>query len=89
LALDGEAATLGIVEAEAAVAQLLAEDAVLLKEVLNDVALLAVDPGSEGDEDELEGWRERGAHVEKDRLVAFEEQGGRGRWRCFWTFRTG
>jgi len=83
LALDGEAATLGIVEAEAAVAQLLAEDAVLLKEVSDDVALLAVDPSGEGDEDELEGWRERGAHEGEDRLVAFEEQGGRGREQDF------
>jgi len=37
--------------------------------------LLTVDPGGEGDDDEFEGWRERGAHVGKDRLVACKEQG--------------
>jgi len=56
------AATLGIIEAEAAVAQLLAKDAVLL----NDVALLAVDPGGGGDGEKLGGWRERSAHDGKN-----------------------
>jgi len=61
---------------EASVAQLLAEDAVLLKEVLDDIPLLAVDPGGERDEEEFESWWERGAHEEENRLVAFERQGG-------------
>ncbi len=72
---DGEAATLGIIEPEVAVAQLLAKDAVLLKEVLDDVALLAIDPGGERDEEDFEGWWERGAHGGKDWPMAFEEQG--------------
>ncbi len=72
LAFDSETTTLIIAQAEASVAQLLAEDAVLLKEVLDDIPLLAVDPGGERDEEEFEGWWERVAHRGKDRLVACE-----------------
>ncbi len=70
LAFDSEAATLIIAQTEASIAQLLAKDVVLLKEVLDDVALLAVDPGGEGDEEELEGGWERSAHGNHHRFVA-------------------
>jgi len=72
LAFDGEATALIIARAEALVAQLLAEDAVLLKEVLDEVALLAVDPGGEGDKEELEGWGEQDAHGGENRPVTCE-----------------
>ena len=51
-ALHGEPSALFVGQAETALAELLAEDAVLLEEILDDVVLMAVDPAGEREEKE-------------------------------------
>nr|WP_275942121.1 hypothetical protein [Haliangium ochraceum] len=54
-ALDCEATALRIGEAKASIAELLAEGAVLGLEILDELALLAVDPAGDGDPEDVDG----------------------------------
>ena len=55
--LRGQAAALRVREAEPPRSELLSQDAVLLLEIGDDVALLLVDPSGHGDDKELERVR--------------------------------
>ncbi len=59
LGFRGQASTLGVGEPETARTELLAEDAILFLEIVDDVTLLLVDPPSERDDEELDGLRKR------------------------------
>jgi hypothetical protein len=59
-ALRRKPAALGVGEPQATVAELLAQDAVLLLEVLDDLALAAVHPAGEHQQQEL---KRRGRHT--------------------------
>ncbi len=55
-ALHGQAAPLVIREAQSTATELLAQDAVLLLEVVDDVLLLPIDPAGEEEDEQLETW---------------------------------
>ena len=52
---DGESAALVVGEAQTSVTELLAENAVLLAQVVDEQLLVAVDEGGDGDDEKLEG----------------------------------
>lgn len=55
----GEPTSLVVGEAQAPGSDLFAQDAVLFQEIVDDVALLLVEPASERDQDELQWMRQR------------------------------
>ena len=59
LRLGSQTPVLGVREPEPAGGDLLAQDPVLFLEIVNDIALLLVDPAGEGDDEKLERPRER------------------------------
>lgn len=56
LGLRGQATPLGVGEAEPAGGELFAQHSILCLEIVDDVALLLVDPAGHGDDEELQRW---------------------------------
>ena len=68
LRLGSQAPALGVREPEPAGGDRLAQDPVLFLEIVNDIALLLVDPAGEGDDEKLERLRERTHTPERSRM---------------------
>src|SRR5262249_46166244 len=84
----GEPTALVVGEAPAPGADLFAQDAVLFQEIVDDVALLLVDPAGKRDENELQGMRQRrhgGKPIRAEFIDALERPFQRR--SGFWTAR--
>ena len=68
LRLGGQAPALAVREPEPAGGDLLAQDPVLFLEIVDDIALLLVDPTGEGGDEKLERLRERTHTPERSRV---------------------
>src|SRR5262249_45427821 len=77
--LRGEPTTLIVREAQASRSKLLAQDAVLFLQIVDDVALLLVDPTGERDQDELQRMRQPRHGGQATRRWASSANGSAGR----------